>query len=858
MPIALGHSAAPARSSRAAAQVRRPARYGMVWCAAFFAAGMIAALHLRGTTPAWLFFAGAGALFASAALLRGLPCRAAFAGAFVFFGAGWLTHRLHEAPPHHVVHAAPPRPVQVTLEGTVASPPHARPPQQGHFARFAFAGPTARFELRLHALIGAHGTREHIRGIVWVRAPASEVILALRPGDQIRARGLLSRLRGPSNPGEPDVRLFAAQRSVGARITVSSPDLIEPAEFHPPTIDGILAARDRTLAFLRGRSSAVIEHTETADDQAPARDPARALLAALLLGEQEIWTGDFEDLGRAYTRTGLAHVLSISGMHLALFALMARTLLGHLVGDRGVLGARLESLLIAAALGAYMLVVPAQSPILRAGLIALVYLAAESFGRRYDRLNTLAIVFILVLLWRPMELFTAGFQLSFGAVAALLLLTAPVRRRLFGPCPPRDTIGFTRSFWELTKDAAAASIVAWVATAPLVAHHIGVLSPLGVLATIVSTPLVALIVGLGGAMVLVAVLWPGAGAAATPALHAAAELLNAFVLALDAIPHLLPAQFPALGIPLTLALTALALWWLIRGSWRDFRTLGATALLAAWLILGPFRAALPRDHLMRVDMLDVADGSCYLLRSGREAILYDCGSDWYAVGKRRIPQAVRALGAWRVPTVIISHPDIDHFAGVLDILEPLAVERVLLGEAFLKQARDAPDSPAGIVLAALRARGVQVRPLCAGEAWTAAHARVIVLSPPAGAGFARDNDHSLVIHAAVDTLAGERSVLFCGDIERDAIEQLLQILPDLRADVMEAPHHGSALPFAVNFVERVDPDVVLQSTGPSRLDDPRWDDVRATRAWFATAGDGATSVVFRRDGSITTHVRGAR
>ena len=93
-------------------------------------------------------------------------------------------------------------------------------------------------------------------------------------------------------------------------------------------------------------------------------------------------------------------------------------------------------------------------------------------------------------------------------------------------------------------------------------------------------------------------------------------------------------------------------------------------------------------------------------------------------------------------------------------------------------------------------------------------------------------------------------MLFTGDIETEAMAALIEGGADLRADGAEAPHHGSARPAAYDFVMRVDPAVVVQSTGPRRLGDERWESVKRGRSWRTTAAEGAATIEFRGDGSV--------
>ncbi|MFQ5426709.1 MAG: ComEC/Rec2 family competence protein, partial [Gaiellales bacterium] len=183
---------------------------------------------------------------------------------------------------------------------------------------------------------------------------------------------------------------------------------------------------------------------------------------------------------------------------------------------------------------------------------------------------------------------------------------------------------------------------------------------------------------------------------------------------------------------------------------------------------------------------------------------------------------------------------------------PLGVREVLVGPSVVDDAAARPGGAMALVLDMLRDRGVAVRTLRAGDSLALGDARIDVLSPLDSDALESANDRSLVLLVTAPTDDGPRRVLLTGDVQKDAMRALLSRHPDLPADILEAPHHGSAHDDAQAFVRRVDPRVVVQSTGPSRLNDPRWNEIRATRTWLTTASDGAIGVTVRRDGSIDT------
>ncbi|MEO1129133.1 MAG: ComEC/Rec2 family competence protein, partial [Planctomycetota bacterium] len=745
------------------------------------------------------------------------------AAAAVTGGAGWCIARAHTTPANHLSHALTETPRLITVDGVVTSTPQSRPSQRGRLASFARHTTEAlRFEFRADHAIDDDNTAHAVQGTLYVRvtAPTPD---PPRAGDRIRITGFATAIRAPGNPGELDMRPLATQHDIAGAIRMTGPDLITDPDTGPSPRTRIAALHARIIGTARLRASRAL--------------PDDVLLHALLLGQRD---HRFHDLSQPYLRSGVAHILAISGLHLALLCGIVVVVV-RLTGDRP----RLETAVLIGTVALMLLLVPARAPIVRAGAIIIGLRTAEQFGRRYDPLNTLAWIAVAMLLWKPLDLFSPGFQLSFGIVAALLTLVRPLQHRLFGP--PHDPDHRSRSRWtfEHVQSALCVSVVAWLVSMPIVAYHFGLVSLTAPLTTLVILPIVTVLVGSGWLLVLLSLITPDVAQSVASLLDLPAAALTAVVNAFDAIPNAAP-RLPRISFALTIGATLCAIAITRHGIIRQPRVLAALVVVALWTMAEIRSNRLSHDIEVRLDTLSVGDGSAHLLRSGRDALLFDCGSSWFGIGQRTIPNAIRALGVRSVPTVVLSHPDTDHYAGLLDSIEPLGVRTVLVGPTFRRDAIDNPDGATAFVLQELDRAGIAVRVVVQGDTVPLGRHQLRFIHPPAAFVPDSDNDASLVGLIDVEPLG--RRILLCADIERQAMDALAPL--ELRADVMNAPHHGSARDFAFTFVERIDPSVVVQSTGPSRLDDERWDDVKVGRRWYTTARDGALSVSILKDGTI--------
>ncbi|MEL6328148.1 MAG: ComEC/Rec2 family competence protein [Planctomycetota bacterium] len=820
----------------------RPARLRVLALLSALAAGYLAASALAGTFHSIALFAAAALL-----ILLALPAivtlrRVALTLAVVAAGAGWWTLRTHEPRADHLgrlVSADDDVPALVRITGVVVEP--ARPPSTtpGPLDRFLFAERHESLRLRVESLETNDGAQP-ATGRVRVSAPDFDD--RIRVGSRLRVTGRYLPVRGPRNPGEPDRRDALAQRGSAGTIA-TEPELIE--------ILGASAAwQDRLAASaqaLRARSLAAI----TPDDRS-ASSPGRALLAALLLGER---TGAIDEQRAAFAEAGVAHLLAISGFHLAVLAWVTIGLL-RLAGDRP----RLNAIAGIAVIGAYVTLLPANTPIVRAGAMLLALLAADATGRRYDRLVILGWIAIAIALWRPSELFALGYQLSVLITAALLLVADG--HRLLNP--RRDPAALDRG--ERTPLARALSLSAlrytgvcamcWLLGAPVVLAHSGQLGIGGPVAAALATPVASASLALGFPAAIVGMLDPELGSRiAEPAAWLAS--LTARIAESVAVPASiapLPSVLAALGLAAACSLVFVRPTELGRSVTLGLLGLAVAGGAAFWSA----SHRLPDGVEARVTALDVGDGSALLVQRGGDAVLWDCGSLRPGVGRWVVPRAARSLGAARVRAAVITHSNIDHYAGLPRAADELGIDTVYLSRPMLDAVRAGPSASERALLSELEGRGVRLESVVAGDTIEAGAVRLEVLWPPADAptrGLAK-NDLSIVARMDVGTAGGVRTALLTGDIQRAAMAALMDGGGPPVAHVLELPHHGSHHAAAEVFVGAADPAVVLQSTGRSRLDDPRWSRVRGAiesgGAWLVTARDGAVAAEIRADGSVVT------
>ncbi len=836
----------PWRNARRASSAAARARvYGLLAC---FVAGLALADALRASVswPWWIAAAACGIAAAGVAWTRWwiAPMLAASA----CLGGAWHVTRVVEsragtfAAMLDTQGAAEPL---LRLRGIALTSPAAATPPAGRLASFSPRPAAQRFTFEAQA-IESDGTWRPVRGRVWVRV-AGAAPAALVAGERVELLGRFSPIEQAANPGATDIAAIAASRGFCGTLHVSDGTLARSLGVPDGALDRLRSWRLETLDGVRGRARTVLLNA-AGDDVA-----VRSLVLGLMLGEFDASQGEMVD---AFARQGVVHVLSISGFHLSVMAGLAIVLL-RLTGDRGWL----EPLTVGALVLLYASIVPPQSPILRSAMMTALIIGGELTSRRHDRLTLLGWIALLLLIRDPMEAWSLGFQLSVGLTASLLWLTPHVREALM-PSRLRGTIrpGHIRVRDRLVDGAVtavAANVSCWLVSVPVLAARAGVLSPLAVITGLLLTPLATVLLWVGFLSLLAGVVVPGVEAWASGLIGLLASATIGVVQWFDALPGS-SVRVPPISWAWTLATTAavaMALRLGLTGSWPSRRRWAATGVVAAcgcWLVAEwAAGAGLAARTALRVDTLAVGDGTCHLLRSGRDAVLWDAAGPDMGGPFSPIVAAARRLGVREVPLAVITHPDLDHFGSILDVAEPLGIRRVLVPERFVAEVERRPDGAAAAALQGLRASGIDVTVVGRGDRIVLGSSVIEFLWPEPGFGGAEDNDHSLAAAVSSTLFGREPMLLLTGDVEDGAIARLKESWPSLRPAAAEVPHHGSARPASIEWLGGwLQPRIVLQSSGPRRLDDARWEEVRASRTWYCTARDGAVFVEFLAGGDV--------
>lgn len=505
---------------------------------------------------------------------------------------------------------------------------------------------------------------------------------------------------------------------------------------------------------------------------APATDPARSLIAGIVCGRSAELRA--QPAGDWFSVTGTAHLIAVSGSHLAIVGFVIEGVLQKTRCSRG-----LQRAILAITLVVYAAFTGASPSAVRACCMVFATLVVNGAGRRRHGLSALFVTMSIFVLLRPTVLYEMGFQLSCASVFAILCF-----------CPYA-----TYALGELGVPTGIASMLSvtlcsQLATLPITIPAFGTFSLIAPLANAVIGPVVSLLLAVSIVLVPFSLVEPlQAWALVVPMIAARCALF--FEQLFAAVPGAsVSVPSDSMWIYLVPCLLAVLLVWWPRPCAR---------LMAAGLLCLVFAAGVPYVYWDRfappsVTVLDVGQADAILVRQGGAVALVDCGLD------ERVVSALVRNNVHHIDAVFVTHWDEDHWGGLPDVLDQFSVGTIVV-------AADALDgAPAEV----LNRPGVTYRQVACGDTVDIGAFRTRVMWPfdtVDGEG----NEDSLVLLLSYAQEGKSLRVLLTGDAELDQEREFVQEVGDI--DVLKLGHHGSKVSVDTDLLETLKPELSIASAG---------------------------------------------
>ncbi|MFP4457127.1 MAG: DNA internalization-related competence protein ComEC/Rec2 [Clostridia bacterium] len=502
----------------------------------------------------------------------------------------------------------------------------------------------------------------------------------------------------------------------------------------------------------------------------------KAISIAMLLGDK---TNLDKNIKNSYASTGLSHLLVVSGLHLTILVALLKLLL-----SKFLINEKKQSVILIIFIWVYAYITGFSFSILRASIMISSLIIINACNKDMSKLENIILAALLILVIYPYALHNIGWQLSFLATFGLLILSDKIQTLL-------PSCKFEKPL--------AAILSVQVMTIPFVINTFNSLSPLIIPANLIMVPFTTFILSIGLlAMlpVLNVLLMPGFTFLIKVHLS-----ITCWLSELDGFIYFIK-SWPVYLVFLYYCLIFICLF-------TDYKNLKKVF----FLIFLSFVLIVNIEIYPEIVFLDVGQGDCTYINTGifngNKKILIDSGdsSDYFDSGRDIIIPFLKSKGIKEINILIISHPHKDHIGGIVSLIDSIVVEECLLSY----QAYQSDKELLYEIISKLKEDRTRIKLVDKGDEILISKNDVISVLHPAidDKGF-DENNSSLVLNLSLDNI----NILFTGDIENQAENFLIEEhKEELKANILKIPHHGSKTSSSEKFIDEVNPEIAINSSG---------------------------------------------
>lgn len=622
-------------------------------------------------------------------------------------------------------------------------------------------------------------------------------------GNKVTVYGTIQKFSKATNPGQFNEELYNRIQKIDYKVMAEEIEIIDSG--YRPFYVFLSRVKERILKVFE----------ELLDDR------ESGVISAILLGERHLLEDEVKDL---YQENGISHLLSISGLHISLIGMAVYNLLKKMKA-----GLPISTFACLVFIYSYGILTNFSVSTNRAIVMLSVSLLARIFGRSYDMLSAMSLSALIILLQNPMEIFSAGFLLSFGSVLGIALIMPSFKSIIQSKNKIIDSILISLSVQLMTL--------------PLMLYFFFQLPIYSTLINLILLPLMSM-------LVISSLIAGTAGLIYLPLgifLIGGANYILKFYEGVCSFASRLPKNLITPGQP---ELLLIFLYYFVIVIFLLLVKKGAGRKTLLLLFFAVLLLIIPKKNPgLTVTMLDVGQGDGIFMETetGTRFLIDGGSSDVNQVGTYRIQPYLLSQGVDRLDYAFVSHYDHDHISGLKDLLEGT---RIKINHLILPKLEEGVlDSEAQIELEELaREKSCNILYIKAGDIIREGDLHIRCLHPAEDYNIRTNNGYSVVLSLNYK----EFDMLLTGDLEADGEELLMEMLEG-KYDVLKVAHHGSKNSSGEEFLNLIKPRYSLISCGKNnRYGHPhvelleRLDDI------------GSEAIVTYESGAITIRTDGER